>query len=139
MDAHAFDGFALVDWARSACLCDVGASGQSVAVAVTDDGSDALWIVDDAELHAEHPRHGNGDQAHEQLGPLPAWFRARIAQIGAPGAAYWREVDGRWLPVYLCGRPTKKKRPCRIPVDQAGGACEWHRGVQPEAVRRAAP
>ena len=66
--AGEFDGFPLFDWERSACLCDVGAPGHSIAVAVTDDGRDTLWMVDDAELNAEHPRCGNGDQPHERVG-----------------------------------------------------------------------
>lgn len=111
------DRFALFDWERSACLCDVGAPGHSVAVAVTDDGRDTLWIVDDAELHAEHPRCGNGAQPHEQIGPLPERWRERVA----------------WSAAFRCGRPTKSGRPCRLPVDQAGGSCSFHRAASPDA------
>lgn len=107
--AGEFDRFALVDWERSACLCDVGAPGHSVAVAVTHDGRDTLWIVDDAELHAEHPRCGNGDQAHEQVGSLPAVWRRRV--YGDP----------------RCGAPTTAGRPCRMKVACQGDVCEVHR------------
>ena len=117
MDAHQFDGFALVDWARSACLCDVGAPGHSLAVAVTDDGRDVLWLIDDAELHAEHPRHGDSRQSHEQVGPLPARWRERVA----------------WSAAFRCGRPTKSGRPCRLPVGQAGRSCSFHRAANPDA------
>lgn len=111
------DRFALFDWERSACLCNVGAPGHSVAVAVTDDGRDTLWIVDDAELHAEHPRCGNGEQPHEQIGPLPERWRERVA----------------WSAAFRCGQPTKSGRPCRLPVDQAGGSCSFHRAASPDA------
>ncbi len=105
-----FDGFALVDWERSACLCDVGAPGHSVAVAVTNDGRDTLWIVDNAELHAEQPRHGDGDQPHEWTGPLPERWRRRIA-----------------LAPFRCSRPTKGTgRPCRIEVSTFGRSCGLH-------------
>lgn len=104
-----FDGLALVDRERSACLCDVGAPGYTAAIAVTDDGRDSLWIVDEAELHAKHPRHGNGNQRHEQLGPLPAAVRERIS------------------PAPRCGRPTKATgEPCRQRVSAPGEPCGWH-------------
>jgi hypothetical protein len=103
------DGFALIDWERSACLCDVGAPGNSVAVAVTADGRDVFWLVDEAELHAEHPRHGNADQPHEWTGPLPDRWRHRIA--AAP---------------FRCGRPRADGRPCRQAVKAAGRPCCWH-------------
>ncbi|EFG79556.1 hypothetical protein HMPREF0591_0533 [Mycobacterium parascrofulaceum ATCC BAA-614] len=113
MGAPDFDGFALVDWERSACLCDVGSAGYVLAVAVTSDGADTLWIVDDAELHAEHPRYGSADQLHEQLGPLSAALRERI-----------------W-PTPRCGRPTKGTgRPCRIVVSGPGEACGLHSNRQ---------
>lgn len=114
MAGNEFDGLSLVDWDRSACLCDVGAQGYSVAVAVTSDGCDALWIVDEAELHAEDPRCGNARQLHEQLGPLPAAFRERI-----------------W-PTPRCGRSTKGTgRPCQIVVSAPGEACGLHSEPRP--------
>lgn len=123
MEVDQFDEFTLVDWSRSACLCDVGSVGHSVAVAVASDGSDTLWIIDEAELHAEHPRHGDARHPHEQLGPLPQRWRERVA----------------WAAPFRCGRPTKSGRPCRLPVDQAGVACSFHRAAGPDAERQTAP
>jgi hypothetical protein len=83
--------------------------------------------VSKSELDADNQRSGDADQPHEQLGPLPALVRAKIAHLGVPHANYWhQDDDGNWLTVYLCGRPTRKKRPCQIEVDQAGGACQFH-------------
>jgi hypothetical protein len=114
MAGDEFDGFALVDWERSACLCDVGASGHSVAVAVDDDGRDVLWIVDEAELHAEHPRHGNSNQPHEQLGPLPKSVADRIRRRG-PDVAH------------MCAGYNKQGQPCRLRVARPGDRCLFHR------------
>jgi hypothetical protein len=109
MSSADLDRYAIIDWHRSACLCDVGAPGFSVAVAVTGDGSDALWIIDKAELHAGHPRHGDGDQRHERVGRLPADIRERIS------------------PAPRCGRPTKTTgRSCRQRVGAPGEACGMH-------------
>lgn len=108
MSGNKFDGFALVDRARSACLCDVGAPRHSAAVAVTSDGHDTLWIVDEVELHAEHPRHGDANQPHEQLGRLPAVWRRSI--VGDP----------------RCGAPTAAGRPCRMKVANQGDTCAIH-------------
>ncbi|WP_460359035.1 hypothetical protein [Mycobacterium sp. ZZG] len=122
MSGNEFDGFALVDRERSACLCDVGSAGYVLAVAVTDDGYDTFWIVDESELHAEQPTHGNANQPHEQVGALPERWRERVA----------------WSAPFRCGRPTKKKRPCRMPVAQAGDACEFHRAARADAERQTA-
>lgn len=121
--AGEFDGFPLFDWERSACLCDVGAPGHSIAVAVTDDGRDTLWMVDDAELNAEHPRCGNGDQPHERVGAMPPDVQARVDQ------AHTRRNWPR------CGRPKKNGAPCRTPVARHGDHCSWHRDVEPELRR----
>jgi hypothetical protein len=109
MSGNDFDGFTLVDWERSVCLCDVGPVGYVLAVAVANDGADTLWIVDEAELYAERPRHGNADQPHEQIGPLPAVWRRRL------------HGDPR------CGAPTAAGRPCRMKVANHGEVCEVHR------------
>ncbi|SIK28976.1 hypothetical protein [Mycobacteroides abscessus] len=127
MAGEELDRFALVDWERSACLCDVGAPGHSAVVTVASDGRDALWITDDAELHAEHPRCGNGDQPHEQIGALPPDVQARIDQ------AYTRRNWPR------CGRPRKDGQPCRTPVARRGQHCSWHRDSAPKPDQRAAP
>jgi hypothetical protein len=114
MKGDNFDWFPLFDWERSACLCDVGAPGHSVAVAVTDDGRDTLWMVNDAELNAEHPRCGNGDQPHEQVGPLPPDVRARVDQV---------HTRRDWP---RCGRPTHAGTPCHQRVKATGQACGQH-------------
>ena len=88
MSGDEFEGFALVDLSRSAWVCDVGAHADSVAAAVTNEGRDIFWFAEDAGLSAEQPWHGNGDQSHEWMGPLPDCWRQRIA------AALFR-----------CGRP----------------------------------
>src|SRR5690348_13058735 len=107
MCSNAFDGFALVDWQRSARLDDVGLAGYVLAAAVTSDGDDTLWIIDEAELDAEHPRHGNADQPHERTEPLPDRWRYRVA-----------------LAPYRCGRRTKTTgRPCRVEVPGPGRTC----------------
>lgn len=120
MAGDEFDRLALVDWERSACLCDVGAPGHSLAVAVTDDGRDTLWMVDDAELRAEHPRCGDGRQPHEQVGPLPERWRERVA----------------WSAAFRCGRPTKSGRPCKLRVARPGDRCLFHRAASPDAERQ---
>lgn len=106
------DRLVLIDPDRSAHLCDAGSPGFTAAVCVRPDGRDALWLVDRAELSAEHPRHGNGDQPHEQLGPLPDRYRLGV----------------RCTPI-RCGRPTATGRPCRTPVHRPGDGCHWHRRV----------
>jgi hypothetical protein len=127
MGGREFDEFPLFDWERSACLCDVGAPSPSVAVAVTDDGHDTLWMVDHAELNAEHPRCGNSDQPHEQVGSLPPDVRARVEQV---------HTRRNWP---RCGRPRKDGQPCRTPVARRGQHCSWHRDSAPKPDQQAAP
>ncbi|GFG98129.1 hypothetical protein MTIM_40080 [Mycobacterium timonense] len=116
MSGDRFDRITLLDWGRSACLCDVGAPGQSVAVAVTADGRDVFWLLDETEPHADYPRYGDARQPHEQHGPLPDALRERI-----------------W-PTPRRGRPTKGTgRPCRIAVSAPAEACRLH------SERQAAP
>ncbi|BBY11000.1 hypothetical protein [Mycobacterium marseillense] len=99
---------ALVDHDRTACLCSDGLPGYWAAVCVTASGDDVLWLVCVDELDAEHPRHGNGDQPHEQPGRLPASWRRRI--LGDP----------------RCGAPTHNGRPCRMRVANHGDVCAVH-------------
>lgn len=101
---------AIVDDNRSVCLCDAGQPGYVAAVCVTDDGQEALWLVNSAELEAERQRCGSADQPHEQLGALPAIWRHRVA-----------------LAPLRCGRATKVGRPCRTPVAIPGASCARHR------------
>jgi hypothetical protein len=103
------DGFALVDWERSACLCDVGSVGYVVALFVTTNGEDVAWLVNEAELfNGKDAKQGNGDQLHERLGCLPAAIRERVSS--AP----------------RCGRPTHAGTPCRAKVKALGQACGLH-------------
>jgi hypothetical protein len=100
----------LIDHDRTACLCSDGLPGYWAAVCVTASGEDALWLVCVDELDTEHSRHGNGDQPHEQLGPMPATWRHRTA-----------------LAPLRCARPTKVGRPCRTLVTDPGQPCPRHR------------
>jgi hypothetical protein len=105
------DRRAIIDQARAADLADGGPPGHRLAIAIRDDGEELYWIVCDAELDAARPRFGNADQPHEQLGPLPAMWRHRVA-----------------LAPLRCRRTTTRTgRPCRILVSRPGDACSWHR------------
>lgn len=109
-DAHRFDGITLVDRSRSACLCDVGLPGFSVAWGVAPNGDDVAWLVDEAEfLKGADAQQGNANQVHEQVGPLPAIWRHRIA-----------------LAPHRCGRARTDGRPCRQLVGAPGRTCAWH-------------
>jgi hypothetical protein len=102
-------GGSLIDFERSACLCDVGAPDYLAAVCIASDGDDVLWLVSKTELEAEDPRCGNANQRHEQLGRLPAAVRDRI-----------------WGDSLRCGRPTCSGLPCRIRVANPGDPCGTH-------------
>lgn len=109
MDGRRFDGSALVDWERSACLCEVGLAGYVLALSVTSDGENVAWLVCDAELlNGDKAAFGNADQPHEKLGRLPAAIRERI--LRAP----------------RCGRPTRAGTPCRQRVKATGEPCGLH-------------
>jgi hypothetical protein len=102
----------LIDYERTACLCDVGQPDYWAAVCVTASGEDVLWLVSKDELSADHPRCGSADQPHEQLGRLPQHVAHRLHA----------------RPVHRCGRPTKTTgRPCRIEVTRPGEPCGLHR------------
>ena len=96
----------LIDPDRSRCLCDVGADGLQAATAVDADGRPSYWIVDTGLLGQDGVDHGVIPR-HEQPGPLPGHIRRRLLR---------------------CGHPTTKTgRPCRLSVDELGGACVFHR------------
>jgi hypothetical protein len=95
----------IIDPARSACLCDVGAPGYQAVLAVDADGNTSLWIADTDLLGRDDVDHG-AIPRHEQLGELPPHVRARL----------WR-----------CGHPTETGQPCQLTVDELGGACALHR------------
>lgn len=104
------DGYVLVDWERSVGLADAGLAGYVVAWCVTADGEDVAWLVNEADLlDGGDAQHGNANQPHEQVGPLP--FRWRAAVQCAP---------------YRCGRPRADGRPCRQAVRTPGRSCAWH-------------
>ncbi|HTX95222.1 MAG TPA: hypothetical protein VME67_10465 [Mycobacterium sp.] len=102
----------LIDYDRSACLCDVGLPEYAAAVCITPDGEDVLWLISKTELAAEDTRCGTAKQHHEGLGRLPQAVRDRI-----------------WGDQLRCGRPTASGRPCRHRVAQPGRTCAHHRGA----------
>jgi hypothetical protein len=86
-------------------------NGDFLALTVTSDGSWRPWVMRDLPEDPDPCDNGCWDRCcapHDQLGKLPAEFRERL--------------------VPLCGRPTKKGRPCRIPVSRPGATCELHEG-----------
>ena len=103
------DRLTLIDSEHTACLCDAGLPGYRAAMCVTADGEVEAWLVNDTVLGTPNAPHGNADQQHEQVGPLPAQWRHRVA------LAPWR-----------CGQPRADGRPCRQYVSEAGRACGWH-------------
>jgi hypothetical protein len=108
MPGDEFDRFTFVDYQRSACLCDVGLADYTVALCVTANGENQAWLVSEAELGIANTPHGDADQPHEQLGPLPAHWRSMVM-----------------LAPYRCGRPRADGRPCRQAV-KGPGRCAWH-------------
>ncbi|VEG40442.1 Uncharacterised protein [Mycolicibacterium flavescens] len=103
------DGFALVDWERSACLCDVGSAGYVIALCVTSTGEEVAWLVNEARMrNGETFKRDNGDQLHERLGRLPVAIRERVS------------------PAPRCGQPTRAGTPCRLRVKAMGQACGLH-------------
>ena len=91
-------------------LDDDGAAGYYLAASLDTDGDTDLWIVD-RELMRRGPSDDTGDRwpTHEDEGELPDEFKARIAAVPL-----------------LCGRPTRKGRPCRLVVDAPGAPCQLH-------------
>ncbi|WP_197373463.1 hypothetical protein [Mycolicibacterium baixiangningiae] len=103
----------LVDWDRTACLCNAGAPGLVAAVAVGPDGGETLWLVDQDQLNHPDVDHGNPSPPHERTGPLPAAIRDLIT------------------PPPQCGRPTLTTgRPCRTRVLNYGDSCLQHRDTR---------
>jgi hypothetical protein len=104
---------AIIDYARSACLCDVGLPGGEAAARIGDDGRADLVIVDVSLLGDGRYTYDptTPEAPHEQVGCLlPPRWQARVA-LAPP----------------RCGRKTKAGRPCRTPVTTPGDACSWHR------------
>lgn len=110
--ARDLDNAAWLDHERSASLHDVGAPELAAVVGVHLDGSVLLLIAETARIGDPTAIFDAGcaDAPHEQLGPLPARWRDRVA-----------------LAPFYCGRQTLRGTRCRIPVTQPGGTCGWHR------------
>lgn len=102
----------VVDWARTACLCQSGMPGYVAAVAVAEDGTESLWLVDEPQLSRPDAPCGDPCQRHEQVGRLPRGFRDRI-----------------WGDALRCGAATYAGAPCRIRVAEPGDRCGHHAGV----------
>ncbi|MED5814481.1 hypothetical protein VST63_19160 [Mycolicibacterium sp. 050232] len=103
----------LIDPARSACLCPAGLPGYHAVVAITEDGTADLVLVD-LDLMArggtDNVYYDTKRQApHEQLGRAPHDVLERI-----------------WGDLLRCGRPTRAGRPCRIRVSNPGDPCGTH-------------
>lgn len=111
----------MIDWERSTCLCDAGEPDYVAAVCVTDSGDDVLLLVHVPSLDSEHSQHGNPNQQHERLGPLPRRVYDRI------WSAHYDDDGAR------CGRPRADGQPCRQRVSEPGAACCFHSdsGVRP--------
>ncbi len=89
---------------RIACL-GAAPGHWHFAWCVSADGGRWPWLID--------PTADDGDTAgigapHEQLGPLPARWQARLDQT-------------------RCGRPRHDGQPCRTPTGRPGDPCHWHR------------
>ena len=100
---------ALVDRGQAAYLYDAGLPDYFAAVCVTPDGETELWLVREDVLNEPDAAHGNADQTHEKLGPLPHEVRERI-----------------WGDSLRCGRPRCDGQPCRQRVKEPGQSCAVH-------------
>lgn len=102
----------VVDWQRTACLCNNGAPDLVAAVCVTPTGGEALWLVSRTELDSDDPTHGSPNQPHERAGRLPRHIRERI-----------------WGDELRCGRTRYDGQPCRHRVKEPGQTCRAHAAV----------
>jgi hypothetical protein len=95
------DDHNLVDPDRGTWLQDVGQPDYIATTTLAADGTEHLVLAKLAALndHTELYDASCTDVSHEQLGPMPAAWRHRVA-----------------LAPLRCGRPTKTGRPCRAPV-----------------------
>lgn len=89
-------------------LDDAGAVGWQLAWCIGPNGDPWPWLIDPTADHG-HGRHAS--QPHELGGPLPAYWRDRIAPASLP----------------RCGRPRRDGHPCRSLVSENGRACRHHR------------
>ncbi|WP_375489676.1 hypothetical protein [uncultured Mycobacterium sp.] len=111
-------GGQIIDPRRAACLCARSTercdSTHLAAVTVGPDGAEHLILAERAAIGDEHVRYDPtcSAAAHEQLGPLPLDYVARITASRR---------------VHRCGRRTVSGTPCQTPVHRPGDACGWHR------------
>lgn len=105
------DGGFLLDPARCACLCDLAAD-YVLAVAVEPDGATHYVLAHQPDIGDPAVRYTPDcpDAAHEQPGPLPPRWAARVE-----------------LAPLRCGRRTRSGRRCRVPVARPNAACGRHR------------
>ena len=94
--------------ASSLCL----GHGWHAVAAVEADGSVGYWLIDPG-ARPDGRRHHT--PAHEELGPLPPVYLARLARP----------------PLRRCGRPRKDGAPCETFVYRPGAACHHHRTEVP--------
>ena len=106
------DRTSFIDEHRTVCLCSVGQPDYLAATAIRADGRETLVLAAVAAIGDEAAGYDAECRAvaHDQLGPLPDEFVARISSR-----------TGR------CGRRTQAGTPCKIRVPRPGAACEWHR------------
>lgn len=111
------DDMELLDFAGSACLCDIGGGEYIAAVAVGADGEQRLVLAERGSVGDEAVRYDPtcSEATHEQLGPLPLEYVRRLT------------ISRRGSHAHRCGRPTKAGTPCKIPVSDTGAACGFHR------------
>ena len=102
----------LIDPCRTTCLCDAGLPDYLAVTAVNSDGSTVILLAERDSIGDPEVRFDSACPAapHEQVGPLPPRWQARVA-----------------LTPFYCGRTTRAGTRCRIPVSHAGQACGWHR------------
>ncbi|MBS4730062.1 hypothetical protein MSM1_17535 [Mycobacterium sp. SM1] len=97
-----------------ACLCDCGTRDYIAAAAIDADGSRHLLLarVDAIGDGKTHYDPACSHVPHEQLGPLPPAWRARVQ-----------------LAPLRCGRPTLAGTPCRCIVTTPGAPCHLHKAA----------
>jgi hypothetical protein len=107
------DRFSIIDDARTTCLCDVGGDPGYVAAAVVSAAGATTYLLASVESlgdpSATYDAHCS-EAMHEQTGPLPPRWRARVQLAPA-----------------RCGRRTKAGGRCRAYVARPGSPCGHHR------------
>lgn len=104
------EGYTILDDARTQPVSDQ----FELHTLISPDGFEILWLFD-VDLGDAVQCPGHKVPAHEELGPLPVVFRARIAQSRV-APAQLPETRAR------CGKPTRSGKPCRN-----APSCKYHR------------